>query len=207
LAGKRQPGAIQILRRLGKWIRAKDWKLENEQESSVTWSKGEYSWNSSYGYLDYRDWYEWRWGKFDKDMTVGKDAVLRAARSTWWNWDDGSTPFFWRWKPEYVERIRDGVPVYFKTIPPRNLRPQRDASTNEMRELMGKKLEKIMDRCYIAPGLVKSLTSFFAVPKGESDVRMVFNGTESGLNESIWVPGFGLPTARTHLLHYATIRP
>jgi hypothetical protein len=184
---------------LGKWIRTKDSEDEDEPESSVIWSKGEYSWNASYGYLNYRDWYECRWETFGNDMKVGKDAVIRASRFTWWNWDDGSTPLFWRWKPEYVERIRDGVPVYFKTIPPRNLRPQRDATTDEMRDLMRKKLEKIMDRRYITPGLVKSLTSFFAVPKGESDVRMVFNGTESGLNESIWVPGFGLPTARTHL--------
>jgi hypothetical protein len=28
---------------------------------------------------------------------------------------------------------------------------------------------------------------------------MVFDGTASGLNDSIWIPGFGLPTVQTHL--------
>jgi hypothetical protein len=30
---------------------------------------------------------------------------------------------------------------------------------------------------------VKSLTSFFTVPKGDDDIRIVYNGTQSGLNE------------------------
>jgi hypothetical protein len=87
----------------------------------VTWNQGEYSWAPGYGYLEYRDWYEWRAEEFTEDLAVGKDAVVRAANASWWNWDDGSTPFFWRWKPEYVKRIRDGVPVHFTTVPPRNL--------------------------------------------------------------------------------------
>jgi hypothetical protein len=41
--------------------------------------------------------------------------------------------------------------------------------------------------------------SYFSVPKGEEDIRMVYNWTESGLNDIIWVPGFILPTANTHL--------
>jgi hypothetical protein len=43
------------------------------------------------------------------------------------------------------------------------------------------------------------MTNFFSVSKGEFDIRMVFDGTASGLNDSIWIPGFGLPTVQTHL--------
>lgn len=39
-----------------------------------------------------------------------------------------------------------------------------------------------------------SLTRFFAVQKGEDDIRMVYNGTASGLNDVLWAPNFGLPT-------------
>ena len=46
---------------------------------------------------------------------------------------------------------------------------------------------------------VKSLTSFFAVPKGDDGVRMVYGDTKSGLNDCIWVPRFPLPTVATHL--------
>jgi len=35
--------------------------------------------------------------------------------------------------------------------------------------------------------------------KGEDDIRMVYDGTKSGLNDSIWVPSFPLPTVDTML--------
>ena len=37
---------------------------------------------------------------------------------------------------------------------------------------------------------------YFAVPKGDSDIRVVFDGTSCGLNESLWSPNFFLPTSR-----------
>lgn len=39
-----------------------------------------------------------------------------------------------------------------------------------------------------------SLVSYFAVPKGDSDVRVVFDGTKSGLSKALWAPSFCLPT-------------
>jgi hypothetical protein len=46
---------------------------------------------------------------------------------------------------------------------------------------------------------VWSLTSFFSVPKGTPDVRIVYNGTKSGLNDYSWAPWFRLPTVEQHL--------
>eukprot|EP00978_Attheya_sp_CCMP212_P014868 scaffold38130_cov63-Attheya_sp.AAC.2 len=40
--------------------------------------------------------------------------------------------------------------------------------------------------------------SFFEVPKGDCDICMVYNGSESGLNECMWVPRFIRPTIHTH---------
>jgi hypothetical protein len=64
-----------------------------------------------------------------------------------------------------------------------------------------KKLEKILEWRYIMPCLIKSLTSFFSVPKGEFNVQTVFDSTVSGLNDSIWIwiPGFSLLMVQTHL--------
>lgn len=42
--------------------------------------------------------------------------------------------------------------------------------------------------------LVKSLISYFTVPKGDNDVRVVFDGTKCSLNDRIWSPIFGSPT-------------
>jgi hypothetical protein len=73
-----------------------------------------------------------------------------------------------------------------------------------MKEAMKKKLEKIRRLKYIQSGRVDSLTSYFAVPKGESDIRMVYDGTKSGLNDSLWAPWFALPTVETHLRFVGT---
>jgi hypothetical protein len=47
--------------------------------------------------------------------------------------------------------------------------------------------------------MAESLTAFFEVEKGDDDIRLVYDGLVSGLNMSIWVPRFFLPTIRTHL--------
>jgi hypothetical protein len=60
------------------------------------------------------------------------------------------------------------------------------------------KLSNIQNRRYLEPGEVFTLTLFFAVPKGVNDIRMVYDGTKSRLNENIWVPRFPLPMVNTH---------
>jgi hypothetical protein len=47
--------------------------------------------------------------------------------------------------------------------------------------------------------MVASLTAFFEVEKGDDDIRLVYDGSVIGLNLSIWVPRFFLPTIQTHL--------
>ena len=64
---------------------------------------------------------------------------------------------------------------------------------------MKKKINKVRERGYVKKGLVKRLIRFFAVPKGMNDIRMVYDGTASGFNDSVWVPSFGLPTVETLL--------
>jgi hypothetical protein len=61
------------------------------------------------------------------------------------------------------------------------------------------KLDKVRKQRYIGEVFIRSLTAFFAVPKGPEDIRMVYDGTVSGLNDAIWVPRFVLPTIETHL--------
>jgi hypothetical protein len=58
------------------------------------------------------------------------------------------------------------------------------------------KISKVVKRRYLlTTGInVKSLIKYFAVPKGEDDVRMVYDATANKLNECVWVPSFWLPT-------------
>jgi hypothetical protein len=47
---------------------------------------------------------------------------------------------------------------------------------------MGDKLMKVFARRYFIYGMILSLRSFFAVPKGDTNICLVYNGTSSGLN-------------------------
>ena len=37
------------------------------------------------------------------------DCISRCFRATWWNWDNGSRPFFWRWPRDYRDVIQNGM--------------------------------------------------------------------------------------------------
>jgi hypothetical protein len=151
------------------------------------------------GREDYKAWWKDHWESVADDRLPGLDAVSRAAESSWWEWDAGSAPFFWRWPEEYRETIRDGLKIWMKTRPAPYTRPQRREPDDELRAKVAEKLGKVRKRGYIASGEVKSLTDFFHVPKGVDDIRLVYNGSSSGLNECLWVPSFGLPTVNSTL--------
>jgi hypothetical protein len=45
------------------------------------------------------------------------------------------------------------------------------------------KFKKFRKRQHLCPGFVEALMSFIDVEKGDDDIRIVFNGTASGLND------------------------
>ena len=137
--------------------------------------------------------------EFVKNRKAGADCLARCANSSWWEWSLGSRPLFWRWPREYRATIRDGVKLWIKGPLPEYRVPQRGEKDTVTREAIKAKLSAVISKGYLVQGEVKSLTSFFAVPKGEGDVRIVYDGTKSGLNNQLWAPWFPLPTIDTHL--------
>jgi hypothetical protein len=93
--------------------------------------------------------------------------------------------------------MRDGLKVHFQTDP--IAAAQRDSKDPVEKGLVIKKLKKVRERRYIAEGYVVSLTAFFPVEKGDDAIRMVYEGSVSGLNDAMWVPRFVLLTINTHL--------
>ena len=66
--------------------------------------------------------------------------------------------------------------------------------------LVTKKVVAVCLRNYIELSEVTSLIHYFYVEKGLKDIRMMYNDTGSGLNETVWAPHFGL-TYVTHTRH------
>lgn len=132
-----------------------------------------------------------------KDILVGTDALCRACGASYWEWTYGSTLFFWRWPRVYQKQVRDGIAVTLLDKPPVYWKHSRWPEDPLQLEAMRKKIKKVADRGYVKEGDVDSLISFFAVPKGADDIRMVYDATKCGLNEVIWSPNFFLPTVAT----------
>ncbi len=133
------------------------------------------------------------------DLAAGRHCLHYCFNSTWWDWSSGSRPLFWRWPITYRVQIRDGIKLWHKGPIAKWRRPQPVVPDALLLQRMRDKIGKVRSRGYICKGPVFSLTSFFAVPKGDDDIRMVYDGTKSGLNGSLWAPWFPLPTVATHL--------
>jgi hypothetical protein len=145
---------------------------------------------------------DWSKGSNTSDLVAGRQCPRHAAAADWWEWRQGSTLFFWRW-PKYAQSLaRDGHPLWIRGQLPSYRRPQKMERDLDLREKVRSKLESVRDKGYLIKGEVKSLTGYFAVPKGPADIRMVYDATKSGLNQALWAPSFSLPSteALTDLL-------
>jgi hypothetical protein len=81
--------------------------------------------------------------------------------------------------------------------PPTGKEKQRPYKSKEAREKIKHKIDTVVRRGYMVLVMAKmllSLMDMFDVPKGANDIRLVYNGSKSGLNESFWAPWFCLST-------------
>ena len=149
---------------------------------------------------DFEKWYE-ETGKHHADAEQvridGDKAVERAQFCSFWDWDRGSSIFFWRWPEDYQDIVREGLAPMFDGDPPNILEFQPPYKDNDVKAKVKEKLQRVLDRGYVEITdikFVEALMYMFHVPKGKSDIRMVYDATKSRLNESLFAPWFGLPT-------------
>jgi len=148
-----------------------------------------------------RSYVQWKRKNQDKPVEflaqaheAAREALERATLATWWDWPNGSRPFFWNWPEEVQTEVMLGLKWWLRKgfVPfKKKQRILRDLVTHS---LVKEKLEIIREKGYVAPGKVTALMFFFDVQKGTDDIRMVYDGTASGLNDSLWCPWFLLPT-------------
>ena len=89
------------------------------------------------------------------------------------------------------------MPIFVQSALPRSKKgvklPHFD---NVTRMLVSSKVTTMVAKSYLETGPVRTCLHYFAVPKGEDDIRVVFDGTSCGLNDALWSPNFFLPTSR-----------
>ena len=85
----------------------------------------------------------------------------------------------------------------FNSKAPRNRDRQPPYEDEATKEKVKAKLQAVIDKGYIEITdieLVEAMMFMFHVPKGETDIRIVYDGTKSGLNDALYAPWFALPT-------------
>jgi hypothetical protein len=127
-------------------------------------------------------------------LNTAIDAMRRVTRSTFWEWQDGSTLLFWRWPADHIHSALYGYPSWIIGDLPSYKVPQCLERSADLRTQIASKLQTVRARRYITRGRVKSLTGYFSVPKSDSDIRLVYDASKSGLNGCLWSPSFHLPT-------------
>jgi uncharacterized protein YcaQ len=105
-----------------------------------------------------------------RDSTAALYCITRAANATWWEWAYGSRHFYWRWDPDYVATVRDGLRLWYEGSAPKHFVPQKDEPDPSKKEKIRLKLLKALAKRYFEYGGVASLTQLFAVAKGEEDI-------------------------------------
>ncbi|KAI2508113.1 hypothetical protein MHU86_6286 [Fragilaria crotonensis] len=131
-----------------------------------------------------------------RDLEKGRAVLSQVLQSTWWEWTFGSALYFWRWNGiEQQRAARDGMRSYVQSPLPVGRRPKRVKANPEVRDMVVGKIEGMARRYYLESGHVSNSLDYFAVPKGDADVRVVFDGSSCGLNKALWSPNFFLPTA------------
>jgi hypothetical protein len=131
------------------------------------------------------------------DLVAGRECLYRAMAADWWDWTQGSWPFFWRWPMAHQREARDGYKQFIERDLPQYKRPQPFETDPTVRTAVRNKLATVRDMGCLSKGSVASLTLYFCVPKGDQDIRMVYDATKSKLNSCLWAPNFGLPTVDT----------
>ena len=132
-----------------------------------------------------------------EEVDAVKNILWHASETDWFEYFSGSRLHHFRFPKRYRKEARDGVKIYFETAGPSTKQRQPDIKP-DMVDAVRAKIFKVIKRRYLVKvrtGLdIKSLIKFFAVPKGDSDIRLVYDATASGLNAAVWAPPFFLPT-------------
>ena len=137
---------------------------------------------------------EEQYPSFLKDLHVGRQVLRSYLDSSFMTWDGGSTLIFWRWPSTSRLIARDGLPPYQLHPFPQTKKRLRFSSQNSKQQIL-EKLLICLQKNYlelVSANKVQNYIDYFPVPKGEEDIRLVFNGTSCGINQTLFASNFWL---------------
>jgi hypothetical protein len=138
-----------------------------------------------------------RFTSVGKEVDALTNILWHANEANWFEYLSGSRLHYFRFPIRYRRAARDGEDIRFETEGPSTKQRQPEISDPAVREVVRSKIKKVIRRRYMVSTteeFLKSLIKYFNVPKGEKDVRIVYDATASGLNNAVWAPPFWLPT-------------
>ena len=113
--------------------------------------------------------------------------------------------FFWRWALPFQAKVRDGTPLFIYHLSlPVNTSKEQDNPFPMRQEQLKEEVNQLRTKSYIGPGFVLSVLNYFGVPKGETDIRVVFDATKCKLNTTLWTPNFFLATIESNMMNVDT---
>ena len=195
ISDERRDWALDVLRKLGhrRFIKVlvRDC-LEHMRTTHCT--KGRDMWKRPR-----RSGADGRLNQFGRDREAIAGILWHSFHTNWFEYNAGSRLIHFRFPERYRAMARDGVEVYFEQPGPTTREAQPVVSDPKLREMAKAKILKVVKRRYLkTDGIkIKSLIKYFAVPKGEDDIRLVYDATANRLNECVWAPPFWLPTIDT----------
>jgi hypothetical protein len=122
--------------------------------------------------------------------------LWHLTHTSWFEFNTGSRLVHFCFPERYRKEAWDGVKTFFERPGPTTRKAQPIIEDVTVRAKTKEKIGKVIKRRHLLPSdlLVKSFIKYFAVPKGEDNIHLVYNATANKLNEAVWVPTFWLPT-------------
>jgi hypothetical protein len=76
-------------------------------------------------------------------VRAGHDALRRSSNASWFEWLEGSAPFFWNWGVQYQRGLQDGQPHYVTGPSPHFMQPQKGHKNPAKHELIWAKVVQV----------------------------------------------------------------
>lgn len=101
--------------------------------------------------LDFMRWYNcnresWEDKHAEDVLKSGLKAVSKVNGASFWEWDKGSSLFFWRFPPHYQETARTGIAPMFDSNPPQNNYRQEPIKDVNIKEKVREKVKKVYSK-------------------------------------------------------------